>query len=174
CSLMSYGFNPLISKWSPYHGSMYAIVESIAKIVAMGGDYHTIRFSFQEYFEKLLDIPSKWGKPYAALLGAYRVQSALKLASIGGKDSMSGSFEDLDVPPTLISFAITGADVQNVMTPELKAANHTLVEIMLPKDEFHIYDFEALKAQYDMVIELMRAGKVYSSYTVKDGGIIEA
>ncbi|MEG0683622.1 MAG: phosphoribosylformylglycinamidine synthase, partial [Coprobacillus sp.] len=174
CSLMSYGFNPLISKWSPYHGSMYAIVESIAKIVSMGGDYHTIRFSFQEYFEKLLDIPSKWGKPYAALLGAYRVQSALKLASIGGKDSMSGSFEDLDVPPTLISFAITGADVKDVMTPELKGANHTLVEIMLPKDEFHIYDFEALKAQYDAVMELMRAGKVLSSYTVKDGGVMEA
>lgn len=174
CSLMSYGFNPLISKWSPYHGSMYAIVESIAKIVAMGGDYHTIRFSFQEYFEKLLDIPSKWGKPYAALLGAYRVQSALQLASIGGKDSMSGSFEDLDVPPTLISFAITGAEVQNVITPELKAANHTLVEIMLPKDEFHIYDFEALKSQYDAVMELIKTGKVYSAYTIKDGGMIEA
>ena len=108
CSLMSYGYSPLISKWSPYHGAMYAIVESVAKIVAMGGNYHTIRFSFQEYFEKLLDIPSKWGKPFAALLGAYRVQSELKLPSIGGKDSMSGSFEDLDVPPTLVSFAITG------------------------------------------------------------------
>ena len=116
CSLMSYGYSPLISKWSPYHGAMYAIVESVAKIVAMGGNYHTIRFSFQEYFEKLLDIPSKWGKPFAALLGAYRVQSELKLPSIGGKDSMSGSFEDLDVPPTLVSFAITGAEVDDVMT----------------------------------------------------------
>ena len=120
CSLMSHGYNPLISKWSPYHGAMYAIVESVAKIVAMGGNYHTIRFSFQEYFEKLLDVPSKWGKPFAALLGAYRVQSELKLPSIGGKDSMSGSFEDLDVPPTLVSFAITGADVKDVITPELK------------------------------------------------------
>ncbi len=174
CSLMSYGYSPLISKWSPYHGAMYAIVESVAKIVAMGGNYHTIRFSFQEYFEKLLDIPSKWGKPFAALLGAYRVQSELKLPSIGGKDSMSGSFEDLDVPPTLVSFAITGAEVDDVMTPELKEANHTLVEIMLPKDQFHVYDFEALKKQYDTVMELIKNKQVYSAYTIKDGGIIEA
>lgn len=174
CSLMSHGYNPLISKWSPYHGAMYAIVESVAKIVAMGGNYHTIRFSFQEYFEKLLDVPSKWGKPFAALLGAYRVQSELKLPSIGGKDSMSGSFEDLDVPPTLVSFAITGADVKDVITPELKGAGHTLVEVMLPKDEFHVYDFDALKVQYDAVMKLMQDGKVYSSYTVKDGGVIEA
>ena len=174
CSIMSYCYNPVISKWSPYHGSIYAIVESIAKIVAMGGDYHTIRFSFQEYFEKLLDIPEKWGKPFAALLGAYRVQSEMKLPSIGGKDSMSGSFEDIHVPPTLVSFAITGGDVQDVMTPELKAAGHTLVEVMLPKDEFHIFDFDALKAQYDGIMELMKNKQVYSAYTVKDGGVIEA
>ena len=174
CSIMSYGYNPSISKWSPYHGSMYAIIESVAKIVAMGGDYHTIRFSFQEYFEKLLDVPSKWGKPFTALLGAYRVQSELKLPSIGGKDSMSGSFEDLDVPPTLVSFAITGADVKDVMTPELKDKDHTLVEVMLPKDDFYVYDFDALKEQYDAVMKLMKDGKVYSAYTVKDGGVIEA
>ena len=174
CSIMSYGYNPLISKWSPYHGAMYAIVESVAKIVAMGGDYHTIRFSFQEYFEKLLDNPTKWGKPFAALLGAYRVQDELKLASIGGKDSMSGSFEDLDVPPTLVSFAITGADVKDVVTPELKGNKHTLVEYVLPKDEFHVYDFNVLKAQYDEIMKLMRDGKILSAYTVKDGGVIEA
>jgi len=174
CSLMSYGYNPIISQWSPYHGAMYAIVESVAKIVAMGGNYQTIRFSFQEYFEKLLDVPTKWGKPFAALLGAYRVQDELKLPSIGGKDSMSGSFEDLDVPPTLVSFAITGADVKDVMTPELKGKGHTLVEFMLPKDQFHIYDFDVLKTQYNTVMALMKAGKVYSAYTVKDGGIIEA
>lgn len=174
CSLMSYGYNPLISKWSPYHGAMMAIIESVAKIVAMGGDYHTIRFSFQEYFEKLLDVPSKWGKPFAALLGAYKVQSELKLPSIGGKDSMSGSFEDLDVPPTLVSFAITGADVKDVITPELKEKGHALVEFMLPKNEFHVYDFDVLKAQYDKIMKLMKDGKVYSAYTVKDGGIIEA
>ncbi|MBE6113472.1 MAG: phosphoribosylformylglycinamidine synthase [Erysipelotrichaceae bacterium] len=174
CSLMSYGYNPVISKWSPYHGSIYAVVESVAKIVAMGGDYHTIRFSFQEYFEKLLDNPTKWGKPYAALLGAYRAQSALKLPSIGGKDSMSGSFEELNVPPTLISFAITASDVANVISPELKSVGHTLVEIELPKDAYHVYDFDALQAQYDYVSSLMREKKVYSAYTVKDGGVIEA
>ncbi len=174
CSLMSYGYSPLISKWSPYHGAMYAIVESVAKIVAMGGNYHTIRFSFQEYFEKLLYVPSKWGKPFAALLGAYRVQSELKLPSIGGKDSMSGSFEDLDVPPTLVSFAITGAEVNDVVTPELKAKDHTLVEVMLPKDQFHIYNFDTFKKQYDAIMELMKNNKVYSAYTIKDGGVIEA
>ncbi len=174
CSLMSYGYNPVISKWSPYHGAMYAVIESVAKIVAMGGNYHTIRFSFQEYFEKLLDVPSKWGKPFAALLGGYRVQEELKLPSIGGKDSMSGSFEDLDVPPTLVSFAITGADVKDIITPELKGAQHTLVEFMLPKNQFHVFDFDALKIQYDAIMNLMQAGKVYSAYTIKDGGVIEA
>ena len=174
CSLMSYGYNPEISKWSPYHGAIYAVVESIAKIVAMGGNYHNIRFSFQEYFEKLLNVPSKWGKPFAALLGAYRVQSELKLPSIGGKDSMSGSFEDLDVPPTLVSFAITTAEAKDVITPELKASGHTLVEIMIPKDEYHIFDFEALKKSYDYVMKLMNEGKIFSAYTVKDGGVLEA
>ena len=131
CSIMSYGYSPAISKWSPYHGSIYAVVESIAKIVAMGGNYKNIRFSFQEYFEKLLTNSYKWGKPFAALLGAYKVQSELKLPSIGGKDSMSGSFEDLNVPPTLVSFAITSGDVNNVITPELKEAGHKLVEVMI-------------------------------------------
>ena len=113
-------------------------------------------------------------RPFAALLGAYRVQSEMKLPSIGGKDSMSGSFEDIHVPPTLVSFAITGGDVQDVMTPELKASGHTLVEVMLPKDQYHIYDFDVLKAQYDGIMQLMKEKKVYSAYTVKDGGVIEA
>lgn len=174
CSLMSYSYDPKVSKWSPYHGAMYGIVESVAKIVAMGGNYKTIRFSFQEYFEKLLDIPEKWGKPFAALLGAYRVQSELKLASVGGKDSMSGSFEDLDVPPTLVSFAITAANVKDVISPELKDINHTLVEFMIPKDEFGIYNFEILKSHYEAIHTLMQEEKVYSAYTVKDGGVLEA
>ncbi len=174
CSLMAYGYNPEIAKWSPYHGAMNAIVESVAKIVAMGGNYHTIRFSYQEYFEKLLDDPKRWGKPFAALLGAYRVQEELLLPSIGGKDSMSGSFEDLDVPPTLVSFAITGGDVKDVITPELKEAGHVLAEFMLPRDAFYVYDFDAMKAQFDKVTEMMRAGKVYSAYTIKDGGLVEA
>ena len=174
CSLMSYGFNPVISKWSPYHGSIMAVVESISKIIAMGGEYRNIRFSFQEYFEKLLNVPSKWGKPFSALLGAYKVQSELKLPSIGGKDSMSGSFEDLDVPPTLVSFAINYCDTKNIITPELKDVNHKLVEVELSKDKYHLYDFKQLQEQYDYVVETMKAGKVYSAYTVKDGGVIEA
>ena len=174
CSLMSYGYNPVISKWSPYHGAIYAVIESVSKIITMGGNYHNIRFSFQEYFEKLLDNPSKWGKPFAALLGAYRVQEELKLPSIGGKDSMSGTFEELDVPPTLVSFAITKAESYEVVTPELKDKGHTLVEIMLPKDKYHVFDFETLKKQYDYVTELIKENKVYSAYTVKDGGVIEA
>ena len=174
CSIMAYGFNPNISSWSPYHGSMYSIVESVSKIVAMGGNYHTIRFSFQEFFEKLLNNPIKWGKPYAALLGAYRVQEELKLPSIGGKDSMSGTFEDIDVPPTLVSFAITSGDVNNIVTPELKGANHSLIEVSLPKDKFLVFDFDALKVSFDKVMELIKEKKVYSAYTVKEGGVLEA
>ena len=173
-SLMAYGYNPIISKWSPYHGAIYAVVESISKIVAMGGDYHKIRFSFQEYFEKLLDNPTKWGKPMAALLGAYRVQSALRLASIGGKDSMSGSFEDLDVPPTLVSFSIMATDVKDIVSPELKEAGHVLAEITIKKDQYHIFDFDHLQKQYDTILSLMKDKKVYSAYTIKDGGVIEA
>ncbi|MBQ4570512.1 MAG: phosphoribosylformylglycinamidine synthase [Bacilli bacterium] len=173
-SIMSYGFNPVISSWSPYHGAIYAVVESVAKIVAMGGDYHKIRFSFQEYFEKLLNNPNKWGKPFAALLGAHKAQKALKLASIGGKDSMSGSFEDLDVPPTLVSFAITYADVKDVLTPELKGSNHLLVEVCLDKDKYHVYDFDKLINTYDVVTKLIKEKLVYSAYTVKDGGALEA
>ena len=173
-SIMSYGFNPVISSWSPYHGAIYAVVESVAKIIAMGGDYHKIRFSFQEYFEKLLNNPNKWGKPFAALLGAHKVQKALKLASIGGKDSMSGSFEDLDVPPTLVSFAITYADVEDVLTPELKGSNHLLVEVCLDKDKYHVYDFDKLIDTYDKVSKLIKNKQVYSAYTVKDGGALEA
>ena len=173
-SVMSYGFNPVISSWSPYHGAIYAVIESVAKIIAMGGDYHKIRFSFQEYFEKLLDNPTKWGKPFAALLGAYKVQKELCLPSIGGKDSMSGSFEDLNVPPTLVSFAITATDVKDIVTPELKEANHLLVEVMLEKDKYHLFNFDSLKVTYDEVTNLIKDKKVYSSYTVKDGGALEA
>ena len=174
CSIMSYGYNPYISSWSPYHGAMNAVVESIAKIVAMGGNYKNIRFTFQEYFEKLLNEPTKWGKPFAALLGAYKVQTELNLPSIGGKDSMSGTFESLNVPPTLVSFAIVSEDVSNVVTPELKNEGHTLVEFKLNKDKFHVFDFEHLKSQYDIVTDLIKQKKVYSAYTIKDGGIIEA
>ena len=174
CSVMSYGFNPLISSWSPYHGSIYAVVESVAKLLAMGADYHTIRFSYQEYFEKLLNNETKWGKPFAALLGAYRAQSELKLPSIGGKDSMSGSFEALNVPPTLVSFAITSMDVKDIITPELKDAGHVLVELTLSKDNYQLLDFNELIKSYDEVLKLTKEHNVYSAYTVKDGGVLEA
>ena len=174
CSIMSYGYNPYISSWSPYHGAMNAVVESIAKIVAMGGNYKNIRFTFQEYFEKLLNEPTKWGKPFAALLGAYKVQNELNLPSIGGKDSMSGTFESLNVPPTLVSFAIVSEEVSNIVTPELKNEGHTLVEFKLNKDKFYVFDFKHLKSQYDIVTDLIKQKKVYSAYTIKDGGIIEA
>ncbi len=173
-SLMTFGYDPKISKWSPYHGAMYAIVESVSKIVAMGGDYKTIRFSFQEYFEKLLDDKTKWGKPLAALLGAYRVQEELKLPSIGGKDSMSGTFEDLEVPPTLVSFAVTHAETSDIISPEIKQTGHTLVEVIMNKDDSLCYDFNQMKEQYEAVMALMKAKKVYSAYTVKAGGVLEA
>ncbi len=173
-SLMTFGYDPKISKWSPYHGAMYAIVESVSKIVAMGGDYKTIRFSFQEYFEKLLDEKVRWGKPLAALLGAYRVQDELKLPSIGGKDSMSGTFEELNVPPTLVSFAITHVDSSDVITPEIKQTGHTLVEVIMDKDDMDCFDFAQMKNQYEAIMQLMKDKKVYSAYTVKAGGVLEA
>ena len=163
CSLMAYGYNPKITEWSPYHGAINAVVESVAKIVAMGGNYHTIRFSFQEFFERLNKDPKRWGQPFAALLGAYRAQEELLLPSIGGKDSMSGSFENLDVPPTFVSFAITGADVKDVVTPEFKGPHHAIVEFMMPKDEYRVFDFEALKKQYDIIMQMIKDGKVRSA-----------
>ncbi len=174
CSLMTYGYNPYIASWSPYHGAMYAVVESVAKIVAMGGDYHKIRFSFQEYFEKLLDSKEKWGKPVSALLGAYRVQKELNLAAIGGKDSMSGTFEDISVPPTFVSFAVCLEDVENIITPEIEDTGNQLAEIIVPRDENFIFDFDALKNTYDKLTQLIREGKILSAYTVKDGGVLEA
>lgn len=173
-SLMAYGYHPKIAAWSPYHGASYAVMESVAKIVAMGGDYARIRFSFQEYFEKLLNDPQKWGKPMAALLGAYRAQKALGLPSIGGKDSMSGTFMDLSVPPTLISFAITTAEVDDIMTPEFKETGHQVVEFMIGKDEFGLFNYEHAKMQYRRIHQWMKEGRIVAAYTVKHGGLVEA
>lgn len=174
CSIMAYGYDPKVAKWSPYHGAIYAVVESLSKIVVAGGDYHTVRFSFQEFFEKLFTDAKRWGKPFAALLGAYRAQSELKLASIGGKDSMSGSFENLDVPPTFVSFAITKGEVQDIITPELKEANHKLLLLSPEVDDRHLPDFASLTKMYDEIIKLNKDKKIYSAYTVKVGGILEA
>ena len=173
-SLMAYGFDPYISSWSPYHGAMYAVMESVAKIVAAGGDYHKIHFSFQEFFERMTSEYTRWGKPFASLLGAYTAQKELGLASIGGKDSMSGSFNDIDVPPTLVSLAVDTATTDEIMSPEFKQAGDKalLLEVGLQADGS--VDFAGAMALYDKVLAAMRAGKVKAAYAVTAGGVIEA
>ena len=174
CSLMSYGYSPLISEWSPYHGAINAVVESVAKIIAMGGTWHTIRFSFQEFFEKLLNDPKRWGKPFAALLGAYNAQKGFGIPSIGGKDSMSGSFEDIDVPPTLVSFAVDYTKASHVVTPEFKKAGNNLLRVDIPFDEYGIPDYKEAGKIYDTIHKLMRKDVIASAYALGAGGLIEA
>lgn len=174
CSLMTYGFDPYISKWSPFHGGMYAVIESIAKITAMGGDYRKTRLTFQEYFERLDNNYKKWGKPFAALLGAYTVNKNLNLPSIGGKDSMSGSFEDIDVPPTLISFAVNADKVENIISPEFKGINNEVVLILLDIDNQGMVDFKELDKNYTRIKELINKGKIISANSIKNGGISRA
>ena len=152
-TMMSYGFDPYLSSWSPYHGAVYAVIESVARIVAAGGDYSKIRFTFQEYFRRMTEDPHRWSQPFAALLGAYAAQLGFGLPSIGGKDSMSGSFNEIDVPPTLVSFAVDVAKQKDVITPELKNAGNKLVWLRAPKASYDLPDFEALKEQYDKLHE---------------------
>jgi phosphoribosylformylglycinamidine synthase len=169
CSIMTYGFNPQIGKWSSYHGGMYAVIESLAKITALGGDYKEARLSFQEYFQRLEKDPVKWGKPFSALLGAYNIQKKLQIAAIGGKDSMSGSFEDIHVPPTLISFAVTTGETGEILSPELKSAGNRLVAITIPSDDSNIPDISKIKASYDYIKEINKS--IISAKTVGDGGL---
>ena len=171
CSIMTYGFEPNISKWSPFHGGYYAVIESLAKIVALGGDYSKARLSFQEYFERLGEDQSKWGKPLAALLGAYLVQKELDIPSIGGKDSMSGTFEDIDVPPTIISFAVISEKVQNIVSNEFKEKDHHVVLVSLDINEKGLVDLSKLKSNYSKIKELVEKGLVKAAQTVKHGGI---
>ena len=173
-TMMSYGFDPYLSTWSPYHGSIYAVLHSVAKIAASGGDVTKIRLTFQEYFERLGTDPYRWGKPLAALLGAYDVQMGLGLPSIGGKDSMSGSFNDIDVPPTLCSFAVDVADYMDVVTTELKEAGNVLLKIDIKKDEFDKPDYANVLETYGALLKDIKAGKIESAYAVGFGGIIEA
>ncbi len=173
-TMMSYGFDPYLSSWSPYHGSVYAVITSVAKIAAAGGDVSKIRLTFQEYFKRLGDDPYRWGQPLSALLGAYDVQIGLGLPSIGGKDSMSGTFNDIDVPPTLVSFAVDVASYMDVVTPELKKAGNVLVKLDIKKDENDIPDYENVLNMYDLLHKAILAGKVESAYAVGFGGIIEA
>ncbi|MGN0389460.1 MAG: phosphoribosylformylglycinamidine synthase, partial [Wujia sp.] len=173
-TMMSYGFDPYLSSWSPYHGSIYAVLLSVAKIAASGGDVSKIHLTFQEYFKRLGTDPYRWGQPLSALLGAYDVQMGLGLASIGGKDSMSGSFNDIDVPPTLVSFAVDVASYQDVVTPELKKAGNLLVQFDIKKDAYDIPDYKDVLEKYGKLYEAVCAGKVVSAYAVGFGGMIEA
>ena len=171
---MSYGYIPGVSRWSPFHGSAYAVVESLSKLLAIGANPMTARLTFQEYFKRLGTDPYRWGQPLAALLGAYDVQIGLGLPSIGGKDSMSGTFNDIDVPPTLVSFAVDVASYMDVVTPELKKAGNVLVEMDIEKDENDIPVYENVLYMYDLLNKKIKEGKIQSAYAVGFGGIIEA
>ncbi len=173
-TMMSYGFDPYLSSWSPYHGAMYAVVDSVAKIVAAGGDYKKIRFTFQEYFRRMTEDPKRWSQPFSALLGAYEAQLGFGLPSIGGKDSMSGTFNDIDVPPTLVSFAVDVAKEQDIITPELKAAGNTLVKFSIEKDEYQLPVYEQIKALYEAIHEMIQAGTIVSAYVLDKNGLVPA
>ena len=173
-SFMSWGYNPYISEKSPYHGAYLAVVESVSKLIATGASFEDVYLTFQEYFEKPLKDSKRWGKPFSALLGAFKAQMELGVGAIGGKDSMSGSFEKLDVPPTLISFAVTTDKVDNVISPEFKKAGSKLVLIVPEYDKTGLPVTDSLKKVYSQVTALMREGKVYSAYTPTIGGIAEA
>lgn len=173
-TMMSYGFDPYLSTWSPYHGAVYAVVESVAKIVANGGDYSKIRLTFQEYFRRMTEDPKRWSQPFAALLGAYNVQLGLGLPSIGGKDSMSGTFQDIDVPPTLVSFAVDVAHDHEIITPELKKAGNKLVWLRMEQDHYELPVYESLKEQYAKFTEDIHSGKIVSAYALDRHGIASA
>ena len=173
-SMMSYGFDPYLSSWSPYHGAVYAVVESVAKIVAAGGDHQKIRFTFQEYFRRMTEDPKRWSQPFAALLGAYAAQIGFGLPSIGGKDSMSGTFQDIDVPPTLVSFAVDMAVEKEIITPELKKPGNKLVWLKIDRDEYDLPVYSQIMDQYGKFTEDIRAGRIVSAYALDRHGVIAA
>ena len=174
-TVMSYGFDPYLSSWSPYHGAVYAVCDSVAKVAAVGGDIDKIHLTFQEFFRRMDDNkPERWSQPFAALLGAYEAQLELGLASIGGKDSMSGTFNEIDVPPTLVSFAVDVASVKDIITPELKAAGNLLVLLTVKRDGDLLPDYENLKVQYRALTEDIKAKRVLSAYVLERHGAAEA
>ena len=173
-TMMSYGFDPYLSSWSPYHGAVYAVLESMSKIVASGGDYSKIRFTFQEYFRRMSEDPSRWSQPFAALLGAYDAQIGFGLPSIGGKDSMSGTFNDIDVPPTLVSFAVDIAKAGEIVTPELKTPGNKLVLFKIEKDDYDMPMYEAVMELYNNIHELTADGTIVSAYAVDSKGVAAA
>ena len=173
-TIMSYGFDPYLSSWSPFHGAAYAVVDSVAKVAAAGGDVSKVRLTFQEYFKKLGRDPYRWGQPFAALLGAYDAQMGLRLPAIGGKDSMSGTFNDIDVPPTLCSFAVGISDMKHVVTPELKQAGNYLYLLEVKSDQMGMPNYRMLLAMYKVLRQAVGKGAVKSAYAVGFGGIAEA
>lgn len=172
-TMMSFGFNNSIAKWSPFHGAMYAVVEATAKITAMGGDFSKIRLTFQEYFEKPGNDPKRWGKPFSAMLGAHHAQLMLGIPAIGGKDSMSGTFNDMDVPPTLVAFAVDVFDPKDIISAEFKKSGSTIVLIPAKRNAQEMPDFITIKKNYSMINKLMKSGVVLAASTVKRGGIAE-
>ncbi|SER95264.1 phosphoribosylformylglycinamidine synthase [Lachnobacterium bovis] len=173
-TMMSYGFDPYLSSWSPYHGAIYAVLESLSRIVAVGGDYKKVRFTFQEYFRRMSSNPKRWSQPLAALLGAYDAQIGFGLPSIGGKDSMSGTFNDIDVPPTLVSFAVDVAHEKDVVSPELKKEDNKLVLFTIEKDEYSLPKYEQVKQMYELVHSLVEKGLIESSYALDGKGLAAA
>jgi phosphoribosylformylglycinamidine synthase len=173
-TMMSYGFDPYLSSWSPYHGAIYAVVESVAKIVATGGDYKKIRFTFQEYFRRMTEDPKRWSQPFAALLGAYDAQLGFGLPSIGGKDSMSGTFNDIDVPPTLVSFAVDIAKEGDIIAPEFKKAGNKIVKFTIDRDEYDKPVYDKVMKLYEAVHELIQKKAIVSAYALDSKGVAAA
>jgi len=173
-TMMSYGFDPYLSSWSPYHGAIYAVIESVSRIVAGGGDFSKIRFTFQEYFRRMTEDPARWSQPFLALLGAYDAQLGFGLPSIGGKDSMSGTFNEIDVPPTLVSFAVDVASDKTMITPELKKAGNKLVLLKIERDVYDLPDYEKIMDQYHKFFEDVKAGRIVSSYALDGNGLAAA
>ena len=173
-TVMTFGFDAKISEWSPYHGAIDAVTSSLAKLTAMGADFSKAYLSFQEYFQRLEKVPEKWGKPFAALLGAFKAQKNFGVAAIGGKDSMSGTFENLNVPPTLVSFAVAVCDAEKIISPEFKNFGNKIYLVESPRDEFNIPNFRELKKKFAKVHEYICAGKIISAMSIGVGGIAEA
>ncbi|MCR5415916.1 MAG: phosphoribosylformylglycinamidine synthase [Pseudobutyrivibrio sp.] len=173
-SMMAYGFNPYMSSWSPYHGAQNAVLESVARIVATGGDYKKIRFTFQEYFRRMSEDPKRWSQPFAALLGAYKAQMEFELPSIGGKDSMSGTFNEIDVPPTLVSFAVDIAKEDEIVTPEFKEAGDKLVVLKVLRDAYDQPNYAQAKQVYAAVRQMVEMGNVKAAYALDAYGLVPA
>jgi len=173
-TIMSHGFTPQLSRWSPFHGAVYAVIETVAKVVAVGGNHRRIRLTLQEYFEKLATDPKRWAKPFSALLGAFHAQKGFGIAAIGGKDSMSGTFETISVPPTLVAFALCPTEVTTTISPEFKSTGNHVVYIPLVPNANELPDFDTLNKQYSLITRLIQERKIIAAHTIRTGGIAAA